>query len=69
MDQNIVRCQQTSEKRCDADDGGGEIPMVPYEFLPEFCYTCGIKGHTDKVLTSSYQWGRSNLSARNYVSS
>jgi hypothetical protein len=40
-----------------------------YEFLPEFCYTCGIKGHTDKVLTSSYQWGRSNLLARNYVSS
>lgn len=29
MDQNIVRCQQTSEKRCDTDDGGGETPVVP----------------------------------------
>lgn len=32
----------------DDDEEPGWCPIV-YEFLPEFCYTCSIIGHTDKA--------------------
>lgn len=31
-------------------------PIV-YEFLPEFCYVCGIIGHTDKMCSMKIQEG------------
>ena len=30
---------------------------VEYEFLPDFCYTCGIIGHTDKVCETQLKKG------------
>lgn len=48
------------------DDESLWCPIV-YEFLPDFCYTCGIIGHTDKACGVVLAEGRCSNLARSCV--
>lgn len=37
--------------------GGEKWCPIAYEHLPDFCYLCGILGHTDKVLSVPWERG------------
>ncbi|CAN6199624.1 unnamed protein product [Urochloa humidicola] len=41
-------------------EDGGETPLwcpLEYEFLPDFCYVCGLIGHTDKLCETKLKQG------------
>ena len=33
-----------------------KIPIM-YDYLPDFCYTCGLIGHTDRICTIPLEMG------------
>jgi hypothetical protein len=49
-DENLVRE--------DVDEGGnGRVISFKYEFLPDFCYVCGIIGHNDRACSTGIAKG------------
>lgn len=40
---------------------------LQYEYLPDFCYVCGIIGHTDKMCSKKLAAGDKHLLIRSYV--